>query len=223
MSIGEALTQARQQAGLTVAQVSARTRIRETIIRDIEAGDYASCGGDFWARGHIRSIARVTGADPVALIHAYDEAQLAPPDPVMDTVVDRIFATGGSSGSGWSDEQVGPEGWSGEPGTAGGWPAEPDSLGGWSEEQEDLDDGGPPTDPGYGYWPVTGPSGGLGRTPGTPGPAGDGGPSYGNAGAGLAAGAAGQAGDDDGWPSAAGRGGAGGTRRPVIPGPPPES
>src|ERR1700690_1886433 len=136
MSIGEALTQARQQAGLTVAQVSARTRIRETIIRDIEAGDYASCGGDFWARGHIRSIARVTGADPVALIHAYDEAQLAPPDPVMDTVVDRIFATGGSSGSGWSDEQVGPEGWSGEPGTADGWAAEPDRLGGWAEEQE---------------------------------------------------------------------------------------
>ena len=50
MPIGETLAQARQQAGLTVAQVSARTRIRETIIRGIEDDDYSACGGDFYAR-----------------------------------------------------------------------------------------------------------------------------------------------------------------------------
>ena len=58
MSIGEVLADARRRAGLTVAQVSELTRIRETIIRDIERDDYASCGGDFWARGHIRRVAR---------------------------------------------------------------------------------------------------------------------------------------------------------------------
>ena len=72
MSIGETLAAARQEAGLTVTQVSQQTRIRETIIRAIEQDDFASCGGDFYARGHIRSIAAVVGADPVPLIREYD-------------------------------------------------------------------------------------------------------------------------------------------------------
>ena len=72
MSIGETLAAARQQAGLTVAQVSQQTRIRETIIRAIERDDFSSCGGDFYARGHIRSIASAVGTDPVPLIREYD-------------------------------------------------------------------------------------------------------------------------------------------------------
>ena len=47
MSIGEALAEARCQAGLTVTQVSQQTRIRESIIRAIEQGDFSPCGGDF--------------------------------------------------------------------------------------------------------------------------------------------------------------------------------
>ena len=72
MSIGESLAGARRQAGLTITQVSQQTRIRESIIRDIEQGDFAACGGDFYARGHIRSIAGVVGTDPVPLITEYD-------------------------------------------------------------------------------------------------------------------------------------------------------
>jgi hypothetical protein len=78
VSIGEELAQARGHAGLTVAQVSQRTRIRQTIIRGIESDDYSVCGGDFYARGHIRSIAKVVGADPDPLIHEYDTAHRAP-------------------------------------------------------------------------------------------------------------------------------------------------
>ena len=78
MSIGDALAQARSQAGLTLAQVSERTRIRETIVRGIEHDDFSACGGDFYARGHIRSIARVVGADSEPLIHEYDTTHGAP-------------------------------------------------------------------------------------------------------------------------------------------------
>ena len=78
MSIGETLASARGDAGLTVTQVSQRTRIRESIIRGIEQDDYSACGGDFYARGHIRSIARVVGADPVPLIAEYDATLRAP-------------------------------------------------------------------------------------------------------------------------------------------------
>jgi len=72
VSIGETLADARRQAGLTVTQVSRETRIRESIIRDIERGDFSACGGDFYARGHIRSIAGVVGTDPAPLITKYD-------------------------------------------------------------------------------------------------------------------------------------------------------
>jgi cytoskeletal protein RodZ len=78
VSIGDTLAEARRQADLTVTQVSQRTCIRETIIRGIERGDYSACGGDFYARGHIRSIARAVGADPEALVREYDETQGAP-------------------------------------------------------------------------------------------------------------------------------------------------
>jgi len=73
VSIGDTLAEARRQDGLTLTQVSQRTMIRETIIRSIEQNDFSPCGGDFYARGHIRSIADVVGTDPVPLIREYDE------------------------------------------------------------------------------------------------------------------------------------------------------
>jgi len=81
VSIGESLAGARRQAGLTITQVSQQTRIRESIIRDIEQGDFTACGGNFYARGHIRSIAGAVGTDPVPLINEYD-ADHGPPGPL---------------------------------------------------------------------------------------------------------------------------------------------
>ncbi len=72
MSIGATLAAARRRAGLTVSEVSHRTRVTEPIIQGIEQDDYAACGGDFYARGHIRAIARAVGEDPVPLIDEFD-------------------------------------------------------------------------------------------------------------------------------------------------------
>src|SRR5260370_31531211 len=57
---------------MTVGEVSQDTRVTETIIRGIEQDDYAACGGDFYARGHIRAIARAVGEDPVPLVDEFD-------------------------------------------------------------------------------------------------------------------------------------------------------
>jgi transcriptional regulator with XRE-family HTH domain len=78
VSIGDTLAESRRQAGLTITQVSQRTRIRESIIRGIEQGDFSACGGDFYARGHIRSIAGAVGVDPAPLIKEYDDEHGAP-------------------------------------------------------------------------------------------------------------------------------------------------
>ncbi|HWM98728.1 MAG TPA: helix-turn-helix domain-containing protein, partial [Streptosporangiaceae bacterium] len=72
MSIGATLAAARRRAGLSVSEVSQRTRVTEPIIRGIEHDDYAACGGDFYARGHIRAIARAVGEDPLPLIEEFD-------------------------------------------------------------------------------------------------------------------------------------------------------
>jgi transcriptional regulator with XRE-family HTH domain len=76
--VGAALAEARGRAGLTVAEVSQRTRIREAIITGIERDDYSACGGDFYARGNIRGIAKAVGADPEPLIGEYDATHRAP-------------------------------------------------------------------------------------------------------------------------------------------------
>ena len=96
MSIGEALAEARGRAGLTVAEVSQRTRIRETTITGIERDDYAACGGDFYARGNIRSIANAVGADPDPLISEYDAAVRAP-GALSAVSLDELVATAQAS------------------------------------------------------------------------------------------------------------------------------
>lgn len=72
MDIGGALQEARRDFGLTVEQLSERTRIRTAIIRAIERGDFAMCGADFYARGHIKAMARAVSIDPAPLVAQYD-------------------------------------------------------------------------------------------------------------------------------------------------------
>ena len=72
MTVGEALTEARYQAGLSVDELSQRTRIRETVIRSIERDDYDACGGDVYVRGYLRAIAGAVGIDAQPLIREYD-------------------------------------------------------------------------------------------------------------------------------------------------------
>jgi cytoskeletal protein RodZ len=71
-SIGRALQQARIAAGLTVDDVSSATRVRIAIVHAIESDDFAPCGGDVYARGHIRTLARAVHLDPDPLIAQYD-------------------------------------------------------------------------------------------------------------------------------------------------------
>ncbi|WP_217237490.1 helix-turn-helix domain-containing protein [Streptomyces sp. AC555_RSS877] len=80
-SIGRALQQARIAAGLTVDDVSSATRVRIAIVHAIEADDFASCGGDVYARGHIRTLAKAVRIDPVPLLAQYDDDHGGRPAP----------------------------------------------------------------------------------------------------------------------------------------------
>jgi cytoskeleton protein RodZ len=71
--IGPGLAAARTRLGLTVDQLAERTRIRPHVIESIEVDDFAPCGGDFYARGHLRTLARILGVDAAPLLRSYDK------------------------------------------------------------------------------------------------------------------------------------------------------
>jgi cytoskeleton protein RodZ len=89
-SVGSALAQARLAADLTVDKVSTITRVRISIIQAIERDDYIRCGGDVYARGHIRTLARAVGLNPDPLIAQYDAEHGGRPTP---TAVAPIYET----------------------------------------------------------------------------------------------------------------------------------
>ncbi|MFE9771548.1 helix-turn-helix domain-containing protein [Streptomyces sp. NPDC005931] len=80
-SVGRALRQARIAAGLTVDDVSTATRVRIAIVHAIEADNFAACGGDVYARGHIRTLAKAVHLDPAPLIAQYDAEHGGRPAP----------------------------------------------------------------------------------------------------------------------------------------------
>ncbi|WP_112466751.1 helix-turn-helix domain-containing protein [Streptomyces triticisoli] len=81
LSVGRALQEARIAAGMTVEDVSSTTRVRTGIVRAIEADDFAPCGGDVYARGHIRNLARAVHLDPAPLLAQYEAVSGGRPAP----------------------------------------------------------------------------------------------------------------------------------------------
>ncbi|HEX4978274.1 MAG TPA: RodZ domain-containing protein, partial [Nocardioides sp.] len=77
--IGPDLAAARTRVGLTVDELADRTRIRPHVIESIEVDDFAPCGGDFYARGHLRTLARVLGQDPAPLLQKFDDRYATAP------------------------------------------------------------------------------------------------------------------------------------------------
>ncbi|MGH3504917.1 MAG: RodZ domain-containing protein [Nocardioidaceae bacterium] len=93
--IGDEVAQAREHLRLTVDDLAERTRIRPYVIESIELDDFAPCGGDFYARGHLRMLSRVLGIAADPLLTAYDDRfATAPVNPKAVFDVER--ATGNS-------------------------------------------------------------------------------------------------------------------------------
>jgi hypothetical protein len=71
--IGPLVAAARHRARLSIDTLSERTRIRPHVLECIEVDDFAACGGDFYARGHLRTLARIFGLDTQQLLDLYDD------------------------------------------------------------------------------------------------------------------------------------------------------
>ncbi|MFE9242291.1 helix-turn-helix domain-containing protein [Nocardiopsis sp. NPDC006938] len=77
-TIGQTLSAARIAAGCSLENLSTRTRIRMQVLRGIENEDFVPCGGDFYARGHIRRICKLFGIDPAPLLEEFEREHASP-------------------------------------------------------------------------------------------------------------------------------------------------
>ncbi|GGS46743.1 membrane protein [Planobispora rosea] len=82
MGVGARLAEAREAAGLSVEELSRCTRVREALINAIERDDFSLCGGDFYARGHVRNLSTFLGIDAEAMVHEFDQMHGGVPLPV---------------------------------------------------------------------------------------------------------------------------------------------
>lgn len=83
-SIGEALRRAREAAGLTLAEVAERTKVRPGILAEIEADDHDRLPALTYSLGFVKAYARTVGLDPNAAAERYRaESQKGDPIPTM--------------------------------------------------------------------------------------------------------------------------------------------
>ena len=72
-SIGEEIRAARKGADLTIAEVADRAKLRVAVLLAIENDDFSLCGGDTYARGHLKVIAGILRIDSKSLLELFDE------------------------------------------------------------------------------------------------------------------------------------------------------
>lgn len=88
MSLGSMITKARKDAGLSIEDLSAATNIRGTLLRQIEADNFSQCGGETYARGHLRNIAVKLNVDPQIFLNAFEDEQMQIDRTMRDLLVE---------------------------------------------------------------------------------------------------------------------------------------
>jgi cytoskeleton protein RodZ len=88
MTLGSMISNARIDARLSIEDLSASTNIRPQLLRDIESNNFSSCGGDTYARGHIRNIAQRLGVDPQIFLTIFEDEQMHVDRSMQDMLVE---------------------------------------------------------------------------------------------------------------------------------------
>ena len=88
MSLGEFLQGARESAGLSIDELAEATSIRPGLIKEIEKNNFVHCGGDTYARGHLRNIAPKLSVDAQTLIDLYNQEHSSESRTIHDMLVE---------------------------------------------------------------------------------------------------------------------------------------
>jgi cytoskeleton protein RodZ len=88
MSLGQFMQGARESAGLSIDELASRVSIRAGLLIEMEKNNFLHCGGDTYARGHLRNIASHIFVDPQTLIDLYNEEHSTESRKIHDMLVE---------------------------------------------------------------------------------------------------------------------------------------
>ena len=88
MSLGSLIAKARKDAGLSLEDLAAKTNIRMSVLSEIEKNNFEHCGGETYARGHVRNIAAILKADQKEFIRLYEEEQGGETRSIKDLLIE---------------------------------------------------------------------------------------------------------------------------------------
>ena len=72
MTTGSELRERRESAGLSIEELASLTSIRMGLITEMENNKFLHCGGDTYARGHLKNIALRLGLEPNHFVEMYN-------------------------------------------------------------------------------------------------------------------------------------------------------
>jgi len=93
MSTGSELRDRREDAGLSIDALADATSIRGGLITEMEANNFKHCGGDTYARGHLKNIATRLGLDPQHFVQMYNEEHSLDQRATHDLLVENNIAS----------------------------------------------------------------------------------------------------------------------------------
>ena len=84
MSLGALIAKSRTDARLSIEDLAKVTNIPTTLLRDMENDTFAKCGGETYARGHLRNIAAKVGIDERIFLDLFETEVTAPAKPIRE-------------------------------------------------------------------------------------------------------------------------------------------
>ena len=88
VSVGLKLRSAREASGFSVEDIANKTFIRPDVIRDLENDRFDTAGGVAYARGHIRTIAKLVHLDADSLIVDFENLTGVSDRPMIDLLTE---------------------------------------------------------------------------------------------------------------------------------------
>lgn len=85
--LGDYLRVKREESGLSLKELSEKTRIRLEYLKALESGEYGRIPGEVFVRGYIREYMRCLSTDPEEALSLYESEKPAPiePEPLLTT------------------------------------------------------------------------------------------------------------------------------------------
>jgi cytoskeletal protein RodZ len=84
MSLGALIVKTRTDARLSIEDLAKVTNIPVTLLRDMENDNFKKCGGETYARGHLRNMAAKLGVDERIFLDLFESEVTAPAKPIRD-------------------------------------------------------------------------------------------------------------------------------------------